>query len=538
MLMPRVHTFLSIYYVYLLDLNFFLLVLALLLNYRHIREILAEIGRKYVAVAVLISIFGVMLTAYEAPRIHRIYYDEDIYNNIGQSIADKHRAVMCNEAYYENSELTIVGQEYNKQPIGWPYLVSIAFRLFGTNEVFAFMLNNLLYGLAALAVFLIVYLLFKDIFAGLTACLIYIFIPVNLHWFNTCAVEPSTAFFAASAVLAALIYIRNKKPVNLFLLTTALAFSFNFRPESFLIAGVIGLLFLLKDISILKRKEFYICAALLLVLSSGIVIHLQAVKEQNWGATGPKFSPAYFADNFKANSVFYYNNKAFPLLFLIFAVTGLLFYRNRAYIKEKITVLSWFLAFWGIFLFFYAGSYKFGQDVRFSLLSYTPLAIFAGLGVSFIKNLLENKVKSIAVILILLIMFNFTWFLPFVRAEGEEAWEARTGHKYAVEFANLLPDNSIIFTHTPNVFLLNKRSAIQTSSETYNPGLVENYLSRFKGGVYVDFNYWSNVQDAVERGFTETILNRYNYETIREHYYRNYKYGLYKITGPKNKNEQ
>jgi hypothetical protein len=171
-------------------------------------------------------------------------------------------------------------------------------------------------------------------------------------------------------------------------------------------------------------------------------------------------------------------------------------------------------------------------------LSYTPLAIFAGLGVSFIKNLLENKVKSIAVILILLIMFNFTWFLPFVRAEGEEAWEARTGHKYAVEFANLLPDNSIIFTHTPNVFLLNKRSAIQTSSETYHPGLVENYLSRFKGGVYVDFNYWSNVQDAVERGFTETILNRYNYETIREHYYRNYKYGLYKITGPKNKNEQ
>jgi 4-amino-4-deoxy-L-arabinose transferase-like glycosyltransferase len=536
--MLRVHTFLSIYYVYLLDLNFFLLVLAILLNYRHIREIFAEIGRKYVAVAVLISISGVLLTAFAAPRIHRIYYDEDIYNNVGQCIAEKHRAVMCNEAYYENNELTIVGQEYNKQPIGWPYLVSIAFRLFGTNEVFAFMLNNLLYGLAAFAVFLTVYLLFQDIFAGLTACLCYVLIPVNLQWFNTCAVEPSTAFFAALAVLSALIYIRNKKPVNLFLLTTALAFSFNFRPESFLIAGVIGLLFLLKDIAILKRKEFYICAAMLLVLSSGIVIHLHAVKEQNWGATGPKFSLDYFADNFKANSAFYYNNKVFPLLFLIFAISGLLFYKNRACIIEKLTVLSWFLAFWGIFLFFYAGSYKFGQDVRFSLLSYAPLAIFAGLGVSFIKNLLENKVKPIAAILILLIMFNFTWFLPFVRAEGEEAWEARTGHKYAVEFANLLPDNSIIFTHTPNVFLLHKRSALQTSSETYNPGLVESHLSRFKGGVYVDFNFWSNVQDAIERGFTETILNRYNYEIIREHYYRHYKYGLYKITGPKNKNEQ
>ncbi len=431
--MPKLQTFLSIYYVYLLDLNFFLMVLALLLNYRHIREIFAEIGRKYVAVAVLISIIGVLLTAFAAPRIHRIYYDEDIYNNIGQCIADKHRAVMCNEAYYENNELAIAGCEYNKQPIGWPYLAGIAFRLFGTNETFAFVVNNLFYGLAAFAVFLTAYLLFRDVFAALSACLCYVLIPVNLHWFNTCAAEPSAALFAALAVLAALIYIRNKKPVSLFFLTTALAFSFNFRPEGFLIAGVIGLLFLLEDIAILKRKEFYFCAALLVVLSSGIVIHLNAVKGQSWGATGPKFSLDYFANNFKANSAFYYDNKAFPLLFLLFAVAGLLFYKNRAYIKEKIVTLSWFLAFWGIFLFFYAGSYKFGQDVRFSLLSYAPLAIFAGSGVSFIRNFLENKVRSIAAILLLLIMFNFTWFLPFVRAEGQEAWEARNGHKYAVQ---------------------------------------------------------------------------------------------------------
>jgi hypothetical protein len=535
--MPKLYTFLSIYYVYLLDLNFFLMVLAILFNYRHIKEILAEIGHKYVAIAITISVFGVLLAAFAAPRIHRIYYDEDIYNNIGQCIAEQHRAVMCNEAYYENNELTIVGQEYNKQPIGLPYLASIVFRLFGTNETFVLVMNNLLYGCAAITVFLIVYLLFKDIFASLTACLCYVLIPVNLQWFNTCAVEPSTAFFAALAVLAALIYIRNKKPVNLFLLTTALAFSFNFRPESFLIAGVIGLLFLLKDIAILKRKEFYICAAMLLVLSSGIVIHLQAVKGQNWGATGPKFSLDYFANNFKVNSAFYYDNKAFSPLSLIFAVAGLLFYKNRVYIKEKLTVLSWFLAFWGIFLFFYAGSYRFGQDVRFSLLSYAPLAIFAGLGISLFRNLLENKIRHIAAILILLVMFNFTWFLPFVRADGEEAWEARTGHKYAVEFAGLLPDNSIIFTHTPNIFLLHKHSAIQSSSETYNPGLVESHLSRFKGGVYVDFNYWSNVQDPTERGYTETILNRYNTETIQEHYYRNYKYGLYKIIGPKKNNE-
>jgi hypothetical protein len=182
-----------------------------------------------------------------------------------------------------------------------------------------------------------------------------------------------------------------------------------------------------------------------------------------------------------------------------------------------------------VFLFFYAGSYKFGQDIRYSILSYLPLSILIGLGCGYIKNLLESKIKSIKIILIFLIAFSFTWFLPFTRAEGEEAWAARFDHRYAVEFARLLPDNSIVFTQTPNIFLLNKKSAIQTSSATYNPGIIERHLNRFKGGVYVHYGYWSNVDDPAQRIFTENILNKYDYKIIREYYYRNYKYGLYKI---------
>jgi len=41
------------------------------------------------------------------------------------------------------------------------------------------------------------------------------------------------------------------------------------------------------------------------------------------------------------------------------------------------------------------------------------------------------------------------------------------------------------------------------------------------------------VNDPVEREFTENILNKYNYKTIKEYYYRNYKYGLYKIINRK-----
>lgn len=535
--MPDIHKFISVYYVYLLELNFFLLVIAFILNFKHLKEILAGIERKSLIFLLSISVIGISAASFIAPRVHKIYYDEDIYNNIGQCIAHGRQAVVCNEGHYENNELSIISAEYNKQPPAFPYLISIVFRIFGTNEFFIFILNNLIYGLMAVVIFLIAYLLFNDVFAGLFASLCYILIPVNLHWFNTCAAEPSTSFFAALTILSCLIYIRNKKPVSLFLFTTAAAFSFSFRPESFLIVSVVGLIFLLKDLGILKRKEFYMFAILLIILSSGIVIHTQAMKNESWGASGPKFSIDYFADNFYTNSIYYFNNKTFPLLFSILAVIGLLFYQLKKTIKEKTILLGWFLVFWGIFLFFYAGSYKFGQDIRFSLLSYAPIAIFAGLGVSFIKSLLEDKIKPIVIILILLIVFNFTWFLPFVRAEGDEAWEARNGHKHAVEFAKLMPENSIIFTHTPNVFLLNKKSAVQTSVETYNPGTIESYMQRFRGGVFVDFNYWSNVDDPHQRGFTEHILNIYTYEIIRENYYRHYKYGLYKITGTKSSYE-
>jgi len=532
MLGNSLQSFLYIYYVYLLELNFLLLIIASIFNFKYLKKIFKEIGNKYLLLLISISLTGILATAFISPRVHRIYYDEDIYNSIAQNIAHHKKAIMCNEGYYENNELRIIDEDYNKQPPGYPYLISVIFRTFGTNELFTFILNNIIFGLMVILIFLISYLLFKNIFASLIACLSYILIPVNIQWFNTCAVEPSTVFFTSLTVLASLIYLRDRKPVNLFFVVTSLAFSLSFRTESFLVIVLVGLIYLIKEPGVFKRKELYAFGILFLFLSTAILLHLYSVRGQSWGAQGAKISLDYFLYNLKTNSLFYLNNKEFPVVFSIFGLLGLFFYKNH--IKEKIILLSWFLVFWGIFLFFYAGSYEFGQDVRFSILSYLPISIFVGLGVSYTGNLLGDKIKSIRTFLILFILFSFTWFLPFARAEGEEAWAARNDHKYAVEFARLLPSNSIIFTHTPYVFLLNKKSAIQSASETYNPGTVERHLYRFKGGVYVHYNYWSNLNDPVQREFTENIFNKYNYEIIKEYYYRDYKYGLYKIINRKN----
>ena len=50
----------------------------------------------------------------------------------------------------------------------------------------------------------------------------------------------------------------------------------------------------------------------------------------------------------------------------------------------------YFLLFFGIALLFYAGSYDYGADVRYSLATYPPLAILGGLGMARLVRWIER----------------------------------------------------------------------------------------------------------------------------------------------------
>ena len=63
-----------------------------------------------------------------APRTNRIFYDEQIYQNIGQNLADLRRAQMCNDGTIEDGRLRCSSGEYNKQPYAYPHLLSLVYR--------------------------------------------------------------------------------------------------------------------------------------------------------------------------------------------------------------------------------------------------------------------------------------------------------------------------------------------------------------------------------------------------------------------------
>jgi hypothetical protein len=511
-----------------------------------------------------------IITMFVVPREHRIFYDENIYQNIGQNIAylkssGTHsgedygesiinlwkrfvgRAAMCNEGRNEYGEYRCDRLEYNKEPNGWPYILSVVFRLFGTHELAAFLTNNLVYGLSILTAFFIGYLLFKSSIAGIYAALIFALTPEFMMWSNTTAVEPSAALFPGLALLCALIFVRSRETKSLFLVAVVTAFAVQFRPELIMLLAVTGVVILFWCRDEFKRGEFYLFLSIFFILIIPHLVHLYAVKDVGWGSSGPKFSFDFFKGNFKVNALFYLKNIRFPAFFTILFVLGIALKQGKkegeagAFIwKEKLVVLLWFLLFWGIFILFYAGSYNYGADVRFCLLSSIPIAILAGNGAASLERILSQrfKLKYINYIMAVIIIFSFLPFLPFVRAITQEAWGARADHKFAKEMAKALPDDSVILTHNPNMFLFWGKSAAQASLVTEQRSYFNRFFYRYKGGIYFHYNFWCNVPDKLQNSFCKNILEKFDCERIMSFKEKNYKYELYKIEKKKKKKEK
>jgi len=515
-----------------LHINFFFIITACIFCLPAMKEHLKNyLNRKGILIAaVLVAAF--MLSSFFAPRDHRIYYDEDIYANIGQNIALKSQTGLCNYGTFEYEEYYPHSVSYNKEPSGWPYLISLVFQFFGVNELYAFFLNNLLFTGSVLLAYLITWHITGNFYASLFSCVIFGLIPQNLMWSNTIAAEPAAAFFAGFSFLVLILYLKANKTSYLFLLMTVLPFSCQMRPESGLIIPVLAAYILLFSPEILSDRKFWTYLLFAGVLLIPHLVHMYAVSGHSWGAEESKFALSFFSNNFSVNSLFYINNSEFPSLFTILAFAGLLF--SRESIKSKACLLTWFLLFFGIFLFFYAGSYHYGADVRFSLLTFLPLAVLAGIGADSVRFKLESFIPSpqntCILLMVFFILFSSVRFFSIVHREGQEAWGARYDHKYAKEFIQNIPKRSIVLSQNPAMFLLWGQNSIQTYSGLEQPELIKQLIDKYQGNVYFHHNYWCNTKSIRNIRLCEAIREKYTLTEVATAHEQDHKYGLYKIS--------
>jgi 4-amino-4-deoxy-L-arabinose transferase-like glycosyltransferase len=502
-------------------------VLALLSGLYAIRQMRPRLGRSDAGRMAALVAIAVGLTVLVAPRTNRIFYDEQIYQSIGQNMSDLRRAQICNDGNVEAGRLQCLSGEYNKQPYAYPHLLSLGYRLFGVHEGIASAVNAAAMAAAVCAVYLLVWVLFSDRDAALFAGLCLALTPQQILWSATAAVEPTASLALVAAMLLAALYLRAGGQAALTAAAIAAAYAIQFRPESLLILPVIAFLIWPRLRGELSRPETWWIGLLFAGLAAAHIGHLFAVRHVGWGTDAPRFSLDYVAANLRVNGWFYLYDERFPLVFTLLACLGL---SIRGFTRERVATGVYFLVFFGIGLVFYAGSYDYGADVRYSLMTYPPIAVAAGLGAARLGSILVRGNSWIPVRLLILagLAFQFLWYAPVVRATTDTAWAARADVRFARSFVPELPRNAYVLTHNPGMFHLWGVNAGQMSQAS--SGYITLLKGRYPGGVYVHWNFWCNVQDPVQPEFCRRALAIDAVELVRESTERDQRFAFYRMT--------
>ena len=197
----------------------------------------------------------------------------------------------------------------------------------------------------------------------------------------------------------------------------------------------------------------------------------------------------------------------------------------------RLTAAFYFVAFWGIFLFFYAGSYNYGADVRYSLVSYAPLALLAGLGAERLVDWLRVRTgdRAALVAAVGVIAGTALTYAPHTRSVGEEAWAARADVSFAKRVAVTLPKDASILTQDPNMFHLWGINAAQMSFGK-EQGFLARSSRRHGQHVYVHWGFWCNVVDPTQTSLCQEALADKKTELVEEYVERDYRYAFYRIT--------
>jgi len=476
-----------------------------------------------------LAVVAIAVTVLVAPRTNRIFYDEQIYQGAARNLAELQLAQVCNDGNIEYGRLKCFSGEYNKQPYAYPHLLSVAYRLFGVHNATAFVFNVMVMAVSVCAVYVLVCLLFRDRDAALFAGLILALTPQQIMWSATAAVEPSASCAVVIALVCAAYYARRGGVGALAAAAVVAAYALQFRPESILVLPLMALLAWPRLREDARRPRTWWIGLLVFALLATTVAHLYSVRNLSWGATAAPFSFEYVRENFRVNSWFYLRDERFPGIFTVLALWGL---ATPWFRRARLVVALYFAVYFAILLVFYAGSYNYGADVRYSLMTYPPIAILAGLGAARMMRVLTSTRLPARALAVAGFAWIFLWYAPVVRATTEEAWAARVDVRVARQFAADLPPNSYVLTHNPSMFHVWGANAGQLPLLATNRGYVTYLMERYTGGVYIHWNFWCNVQDPVHPEQCRTAVAMSPVELVREYRERDQRFALYRITRP------
>lgn len=447
----------------LLLATLFGIIIGFALKFKTIIQQFSKINRNTWVCLLLIILLGAYLRVYVVPHTHRIFFDEDIYIDVGNGIASEGRALLCNYGTPDKCTDGIL----NKEPNGFPVLIGILYFLFGRSEQIIFAFSTLTGILTVGIVFLTAYLVFDDEHAAAYTSLLYALMPAHIIWSGSVGAELFSILFILLTVASFKVYFRTDSISIQALAALVLVYAIQIRPENGMLLGVVGLMFLVYDKKLsthLKDPVFYIPWIVVFVLITPHLIHLtHAARTDTWGASDGKLGLKYVEYNLPINTSFFYDNNMHPAFFTLLAFAGL-FLLLRYDIRSALLIGLWFLAYYILYIVFYSGSFTSGGiGTRFALIVSTPILFFAGYALAKAVRFSGSRYgKIIASILIVLVLVSFYPLLQFIRTPDMQAQYAREMHDFVLSHLDEIDPSCYMLTHNPNIFLVNDRSALQT----------------------------------------------------------------------------
>jgi hypothetical protein len=497
------------------------------------------LGRRRCLTALAVLVTGYLACGL-APRANRIFFDEHIYMQIGQTIAHTGRAEAANYARVEYGKFEMYAPLVNKQPNGLPYLLSWVYRIAGVSEQSSHFLNRAMIGLAAAAIYLGLVLVPWTLPAGtgLAAALLFCFTPLVMWWGHTMAVEPPAAATVCLAFLAACVHARLRDkdtaqglPASGLFLAGATAFAVYFRPESLLVFPLVTAVLWSSDDRFIEDLSAWGALALAIALATPSLMHLWSVRTENWGANdGRRFAYDFIGKNFQTNAGYFVESHWFPLAGTILALAGVLWLLGRSR-TAGLALGTWFAFSWGIFILFYAGSYHYGASSRYALVSCAPVAIFMGIGLAALYGRLQ-RVPILFYGLAAGALINWVAVSHYVPTLAREAVEARADIDFVAEISPSLPKGSLVISLDPCLWLL---QGVNSSQFFVVNNMVRSQMrelvNQYPGGIYVHWGFWHNAEPNLARE-TADLLAETHATVFRRMQSQAHKLALFRIDTP------
>jgi 4-amino-4-deoxy-L-arabinose transferase-like glycosyltransferase len=503
-------------------LNFFLLIILLIANFRDIKNQFTEVKKKTWLLLLLIFLLGFFLR-FTVPEYHKMYVDEQWNMEVGKNILEKGKVELCSyENYDKLSYITYM------KTAGVPFIYSLSFLIFGVDNFVAIKTSAFLGSLSILLIFLVGFLLFKNEKVAIFSAMFLALFSLHIYWSASAETNIAFIFFILLTLLSFLLYFKVDNFRMELLAISSLTYTLQTRREALFLLPLIALFFLLFDENLkkkVKNKKFWIpfliCAMFFfawlfqLQISSKFLIsnYIDSREFLKNNPHGISFGLNYFQlERFKKNSFEYSKNLLlgyyFPLVISILIIIGLLDFSKK---KELIFSLSLFLIFFLPFMFYDA------TQNRLLLPSFLGIVFLSSLGATLLLDkILEFKYGNfLSISLITLLLLSF---FPSIReVYSYKLPEKILETKIPEAIEKNLSENCIIIAPLPEIFTATtKIKAISLEKIIKNPEILSQMKNKtscvlfFEGMLCQEeykFSPW-NFKENAEENYKNLLIKQ------------------------------